>query len=117
MPTSTPHTTPSLAAFEPATRAWFTSAFDAATPVQVAAWAAIGAGDHTLVIAPTGSGKTLAAFLHAIDRLFRVRARQPRVPGDGTGVLYISPIKALGADVHRNLQVPLEGVNAQRALR
>ncbi|WP_313422556.1 ATP-dependent helicase [Stenotrophomonas rhizophila] len=108
---------PSLAAFEPATRAWFTSAFDAATPVQVAAWAAIGAGEHTLVIAPTGSGKTLAAFLHAIDRLFRVREQQPRVPGDGTGVLYISPIKALGADVHRNLQVPLEGVNAQRALR
>ena len=117
MPTCTPHTTPSLAAFEPATRAWFMSAFDAATPVQVAAWAAIGAGEHTLVIAPTGSGKTLAAFLHAIDRLFRVRAQQPRVPGDGTGVLYISPIKALGADVHRNLQVPLEGVNAQRALR
>ncbi|MET4615843.1 ATP-dependent Lhr-like helicase [Stenotrophomonas sp. 2619] len=117
MPTSTPDATPSLAAFEPATRAWFTSTFDAATPVQAAAWAAIGAGDHTLVIAPTGSGKTLAAFLHAIDRLFRLRALQPRVPGDGTGVLYISPIKALGADVHRNLQLPLEGVNAQREQR
>jgi len=117
MPTSTPHATPSLAAFEPATRAWFTSTFDAATPVQAAAWAAIGAGDHTLVIAPTGSGKTLAAFLHAIDRLFRLRAQQPRVPGDGTGVLYISPIKALGADVHRNLQLPLEGVNTQREQR
>jgi len=117
MPTSTSHATPSLAAFEPATRAWFTSTFDAATPVQAAAWAAIVAGDHTLVIAPTGSGKTLAAFLHAIDRLFRLRAQQPRMPGDGTGVLYISPIKALGADVHRNLQVPLEGVNAQREQR
>ena len=51
---------PSLAAFEPSTRAWFTSAFDAATPVQVAAWAAIGAGDHTLVIAPTGTISLLA---------------------------------------------------------
>ncbi|MGE8250291.1 MAG: DEAD/DEAH box helicase, partial [Stenotrophomonas bentonitica] len=53
----------SLATFTPATRAWFTAAFTAPTPAQAHAWAAIGAGEHTLVFAPTGSGKTLAAFL------------------------------------------------------
>ncbi|HAV71398.1 MAG TPA: hypothetical protein DCX91_05635, partial [Stenotrophomonas sp.] len=69
MPTSN-DLTGSLATFTPATRAWFSAAFTAPTPAQDHAWAAISAGQHTLVIAPTGSGKTLAAFLHAIDQLF-----------------------------------------------
>lgn len=104
-----------LVPFEPATRDWFASAFPAPTPVQTAAWAAIGQRQHTLVIAPTGSGKTLAAFLHAIDQLYRQRLHDtgPR----RTRVLYISPIKALGADVQRNLQVPLLGVDAERERR
>lgn len=104
-----------LVPFAPATRAWFASAFPGPTPVQAAAWAAIGERQHTLVIAPTGSGKTLAAFLHAIDQLYRQRLEDtaPR----RTRVLYISPIKALGADVQRNLQVPLQGVDAERARR
>ncbi|KIP82444.1 ATP-dependent helicase [Stenotrophomonas maltophilia] len=109
------------AVFAPATRAWFSGAFPAATPAQVQAWAAISQGQHTLVIAPTGSGKTLAAFLHAIDQLFTERDQQSRagmLPQRGaTRVLYISPIKALGADVQRNLQVPLQGVRAERARR
>ncbi|WP_182656204.1 ATP-dependent helicase [Stenotrophomonas lacuserhaii] len=109
------------AAFAPATRTWFSGAFPAATPAQVDAWAAISQGQHTLVIAPTGSGKTLAAFLHAIDQLFTERDQQARtglLPQRGTTrVLYISPIKALGADVQRNLQVPLQGVRAERARR
>lgn len=104
-----------LVPFAPAIQAWFASAFAAPTPVQAAAWAAIGKREHTLVIAPTGSGKTLAAFLHAIDQLYRQRLEDtgPR----RTRVLYLSPIKALGADVQRNLQVPLEGVDAERARR
>lgn len=113
-----------LAPFEPATRAWFAAAFPAPTPVQTAAWASIAARQHTLVIAPTGSGKTLAAFLHAIDQLYRVREAEAGAQRDDnppltrrTRVLYISPIKALGADVHRNLQVPLQGVDAERARR
>ncbi|WP_421567180.1 ATP-dependent helicase [Stenotrophomonas sp. PD6] len=120
-PFSAPH---ALAPFEPATRAWFAAAFPAPTPVQTAAWASIAARQHTLVIAPTGSGKTLAAFLHAIDQLYRVREAEAGAQGDGsaaltrrTRVLYISPIKALGADVQRNLQVPLQGVDAERARR
>lgn len=107
-----------LSRFQPATRDWFASAFAVATPAQQAAWAAIGAGDCTLVIAPTGSGKTLAAFLHAIDQLFQEREREPdRARQTATRVIYISPIKALGADVRRNLRLPLEGVDAKRRQR
>ncbi len=117
MPSSPPPAARSLDAFAPATRAWFAAAFDAPTPVQTHAWAANQAGAHTLVIAPTGSGKTLAAFLHAIDQLFGERQHTPDDAPAGTRVLYISPIKALGADVQRNLQIPLLGVNAERERR
>ena len=58
-----------LERFSAVTRDWFTSAFAAPTQAQAQAWAAIGKGENTLVIAPTGSGKTLAAFLWALDRL------------------------------------------------
>ena len=57
----------------------------------------------------TGSGKTLAAFLSAIDRLMTV----PRTRRAGVRVLYISPLKALAADVAKNLEQPLEGIAAQ----
>jgi ATP-dependent helicase Lhr and Lhr-like helicase len=99
---------PGLAGFSEATRSWFTSAFAEPTAAQAKAWSAIGAGDHTLVIAPTGSGKTLAAFLWAIDKL----AGEP-VPADPKRrcrVLYISPLKALATDVQRNLRSPLTGI-------
>lgn len=107
-----------LSRFQPATQDWFAATFAGPTPAQQAAWAAIGAGDCTLVIAPTGSGKTLAAFLHAIDRLFQERESDPDRPRQtATRVVYISPIKALGADVRRNLRLPLDGVGARRRQR
>ena len=59
----------SLDRFSPATRAWFTGAFQGPTPAQEGAWDAISAGSNTLVVAPTGSGKTLSAFLWSLDRL------------------------------------------------
>ena len=107
-----------LSRFSPATQRWFQSTFAAPTPVQSAAWDAIASGQHALVIAPTGSGKTLAAFLHAIDALFREREQQ-ETPDKATRtrILYISPVKALAADVQRNLQLPLEGVYQQRRER
>ncbi|NYD66448.1 ATP-dependent helicase [Agromyces atrinae] len=93
--------------FTPATRTWFAESFAAPTAAQAEAWQAISRGDDALVIAPTGSGKTLAAFLWAIDRL----AHDPdREPGAGTRVLYLSPLKALGVDVERNLRAPLVGI-------
>ncbi|MFI5086386.1 MAG: ATP-dependent helicase [Actinomycetales bacterium] len=102
-----PPASPALEAFSAATREWFTGAFSAPTPAQEGAWRSIASGMNSLVIAPTGSGKTLAAFLWALDRL--IAHRQSGDPG-GTKVLYISPLKALGVDVERNLRAPLVGI-------
>ena len=94
--------------FSPATREWFAGAFPAPTDAQAGAWSAIAGGSHALVVAPTGSGKTLAAFLWSIDRL--ASTPPPDDPNHRTRVLYISPLKALGVDVERNLRAPLVGV-------
>lgn len=102
--------------FHPAVRRWFSEQFEAPTAPQRGAWRAIAGGRHTLVSAPTGSGKTLAAFLGALDSLFREGARRPRSGGgegglpDETRVVYVSPLKALSADIHRNLQEPRRGI-------
>ncbi|MBK8067911.1 MAG: DEAD/DEAH box helicase [Rhodanobacteraceae bacterium] len=100
-----------LAAFHPAVTRWFAAAFEAPTPAQAAAWAAIAQGRHTLVAAPTGSGKTLAAFLHALDAL--VREALAGTLGNATRVVYVSPLKALSNDVHLNLERPLAGISAE----
>ena len=101
-----------LERFGPATRSWFAGAFEGPTAAQTGAWDAVGQGKHALVVAPTGSGKTLAAFLWAIDRLHHEpvpeRARRCRV-------LYVSPLKALAADVQRNLRSPLTGIRQAAA--
>ncbi|MDR0946048.1 MAG: DEAD/DEAH box helicase, partial [Bifidobacteriaceae bacterium] len=94
--------------FAPATRAWFEGAFAAPTAAQVGAWDVIGRGHHALVVAPTGSGKTLAAFLSAIDRL--LAEPPPEEAARRCRVLYVSPLKALAADVERNLRAPLAGI-------
>ncbi|MFT2817696.1 ATP-dependent helicase [Leifsonia sp. A12D58] len=98
--------------FSAATLAWFGEAFDAPTEVQLGAWDAISRGAHALVVAPTGSGKTLAAFLWAIDKLAAGggTSAAERFATPGTRVLYISPLKALGVDVERNLRAPLVGI-------
>lgn len=112
--------------FSRATREWFLGAFTAPTPAQAGAWKAISSGSHALVVAPTGSGKTLAAFLWALDRLLSVIPSAPadalpefeeapgraraKAPKRKTRVLYISPLKALGVDVERNLRSPLIGI-------
>ncbi len=100
----------SFAAFHPTLRRWFLDSFDAPTPAQTLAWPSIAAGNSTLLLAPTGSGKTLAAFLVAIDRIMF----HPRddAAEKGVRVLYISPLKALGVDVERNLRSPIAGVRA-----
>ena len=68
------------------------------TQAQVEGWQSIRSGDHTLIAAPTGSGKTLAAFLTAIDQLFR-EGLDKELP-DEVRVIYVSPLKALSADIH-----------------
>lgn len=103
-----------MASFSRSVRTWFAATFGAPTAVQERAWAAIAQGENALVIAPTGSGKTLAAFLWAIDRLMGQKAaaaaRGEKWPR-GVRVLYVSPLKALGADVDRNLQGPLAAIS------
>src|SRR6476619_2844247 len=105
-----------LQRFSALTREWFTGTFAAPTAAQAEAWSAIADGNNTLVVAPTGSGKTLAAFLWAIDRLASSEPRPApdscRRPtaGNGTRVLYVSPLKALAVDVERNLRTPLTGI-------
>ncbi|HKT30947.1 MAG TPA: DEAD/DEAH box helicase [Gammaproteobacteria bacterium] len=97
--------------FHPATAAWFRRSFAAPTEAQAQAWPAIRARQHTLIAAPTGSGKTLAAFLAAIDAL--VREGLERGLGNECQVLYVSPLKALSNDIHKNLQQPLEGIREE----
>jgi len=99
-----------LDAFHPVVRAWFAHRFGDATEPQEPAWREIAARRDVLVSAPTGSGKTLAAFLHAIDALL-----QEGLAGglDGrTRVVYVSPLRALGNDITKNLQVPLAEIRA-----
>ncbi|HTU23187.1 MAG TPA: DEAD/DEAH box helicase [Gemmataceae bacterium] len=94
-----------LGLFLPPVQRWFRTRLGEPTAPQRLGWPAIATGKNTLILAPTGSGKTLAAFLACLDALWR----QPSLPR-GVRVLYISPLKALNNDIHRNLQLPLEGV-------
>jgi ATP-dependent helicase Lhr and Lhr-like helicase len=95
----------SLAWAHPLVAEWFVRRFGTPTEPQEQGWPHILAGRTTLISAPTGSGKTLAAFLACIDRLVR-----KALAGDlsnRTEVLYVSPLKALGNDIQKNLEVPL----------
>src|SRR5262249_6707436 len=89
----------------PLVREWFLRRFGSATEPQEQGWPHILAGRTTLISAPTGSGKTLAAFLACIDRLVR-KALNGELQ-DRTEVVYVSPLKALGNDIQKNLEVPL----------
>ncbi len=94
--------------FHPATHQWLEQTFGQPTPAQEKAWPVIKEGRHTLIAAPTGSGKTLAAFLSSIDDL--VREGIAHGLRDEVYVLYVSPLKALSNDIHKNLEEPLSGI-------
>jgi ATP-dependent helicase Lhr and Lhr-like helicase len=96
-----------LAEFNPAVRSWFEAVFAAPTRPQSLGWVPISRGESTLLCAPTGSGKTLAAFLWCLNKLM---FSPPPAQEQRCRVLYISPIKALAADVERNLRAPLVGI-------
>jgi ATP-dependent Lhr-like helicase len=97
--------------FHPVIQRWWASRFGAPTDAQLEGWSAIRRGEHTLIAAPTGSGKTLAAFLTAIDRLLREAKEQGGLP-DEVRVIYVSPLKALSADIHKNLAEPRREIRA-----
>src|SRR3989454_12376719 len=94
----------SLSGFHPAIERWFGSRFREPTEPQRSAWPLIQAGRNALIAAPTGSGKTFAAFLAAIDSL--LRQGLDGTLGDGTQVVYVSPLKALSNDVQKNPAQP-----------
>ncbi len=98
-----------LSSFHPLIQQWFASRFDAPTEPQCRGWPPIAAGEHTLIAAPTGSGKTLAAFLAVIDRLLREGLESGGLE-ETTRVVYVSPLRALSNDMHRNLHQPLEEI-------
>src|SRR6266513_2519336 len=99
--------------FHPILRRWWETHFrepgsgriSPPTEAQLEGWGSIRSGRHTLIAAPTGSGKTLAAFLTSIDRLLRESLQSGQLP-DEVRVVYVSPLKALSADIHKNLAEP-----------
>jgi ATP-dependent Lhr-like helicase len=95
----------SLTWAHPVVAEWFVRKFGTPTEPQEQGWPHILAGRTTLISAPTGSGKTLAAFLACIDRLVRKALAGDLT--DRTEVLYVSPLKALGNDIQKNLEGPL----------
>jgi ATP-dependent Lhr-like helicase len=105
----------SLAWAHPLLAEWFVRKFGTATEPQELGWPHILAGRTTLISAPTGSGKTLAAFLACIDRL--VRKALAGDLQDRTEVLYVSPLKALGNDIQKNLEVPLSEISQMAGQR
>ncbi len=113
-------------AFHPAVAEWFRRTFPGGpTEPQSAAWPLIGTGRDVLVASPTGTGKTLTGFLVAIDAAFRRHPAPARLfpvassPSEAEHgavrlpeVVYVSPLRALAADVHQNLQLPLAGIRS-----
>jgi len=97
--------------FHPTVADWFRSTFEHPTEIQQQAWPEIKTHRNTLISAPTGSGKTLAAFLATIDDLVR-QGLDGNLPQQ-TQVVYVSPLKALSNDIHRNLQIPLQGISEE----
>ncbi|MGC2645159.1 MAG: DEAD/DEAH box helicase [Candidatus Sulfotelmatobacter sp.] len=110
-----PSLPPSLAWAHPLVAEWFVQRFATPTEPQEQGWPHVLAGRTTLISAPTGSGKTLAAFLACIDRL--VRKALAGDLSDRTEVLYVSPLKALGNDIQKNLEVPLGEILAMAGER
>ena len=105
----------SQADFDPLVVEWFQTRFGSPTEPQILGWPEIRAGHDVLISAPTGSGKTLAAFLICIDRL--VRAARTGELSNQTEVVYVSPLKALSNDVHKNLEIPLAEISELAARR
>lgn len=98
-----------LSLFDDTVREWWIRSFGGReklfTPPQRLAVPLIHAGKNVLISSPTGSGKTLSAFISIINSLFILS----RTDGLENSVycLYISPLRSLANDIHRNLERPL----------
>ncbi|MDH7594282.1 MAG: ATP-dependent helicase [Methanomicrobiales archaeon] len=98
----------SLASLHPFMREWFRRHFSQLTPPQTHSFGLISEGKNVIITAPTGSGKTLSAFASILSDLFRMGEAGELI--DGVHCIYVSPLKALDNDLHRNLLVPLHEV-------
>jgi ATP-dependent helicase Lhr and Lhr-like helicase len=95
---------------------WFASRGWAPRAHQLELLAKAREGRSVLLIAPTGGGKTLAGFLPTLVELNEANARPHRLTSTGRDLhrsqglhtLYISPLKALAADIARNLEIPVK---------
>ena len=94
----------------PPLQSWFAQTFKGMTEIQRKALPHTLKGSNTLILAPTGSGKTLSAFLSCLSDL-ATRANAERLP-NAVCAVYITPLKSLGRDIHRNLEQPLAAINA-----
>ena len=94
----------------PSLTSWFLAHFNAPTQTQQIAWRRTFQGGHVLILAPTGSGKTLSAFFSVLAQL-GARAQRGKLPNAVLAV-YVSPLRALGRDIFRNLEEPLAALNA-----
>jgi ATP-dependent helicase Lhr and Lhr-like helicase len=97
-----------LDGFHPLLSEWFDARFARATEPQLRGWPLIRSGRDVLISAPTGSGKTLAAFSIALDGLLKLASRDGLA--DEVKAVYVSPLRALSNDIHKNLEVPLAEV-------
>ncbi|HNQ54236.1 MAG TPA: ATP-dependent helicase [Methanothrix sp.] len=104
-----------LSHFHPAVREWWLASFGSAeeglfTPAQRQAVPLIQQGRNALICSPTGSGKTLSAFISIISQLFSLAEKGELE--ESVYCLYISPLKSLANDIHRNLERPLQEMAA-----
>ncbi|MGA1822663.1 MAG: DEAD/DEAH box helicase [Thermoplasmatota archaeon] len=91
--------------FHPKTAAWFQNVIGEPTGIQLESWNSIKSGNNVVVVSPTGSGKTMAAVMPSIDDLVRGEMNREKV-----SILYISPMKAMGADLVKTLNELSEGI-------
>ncbi len=82
--------------------AWFSARGWTPRPHQIDILKAAQAQENVLLIAPTGGGKTLAGFLPSLVAL------APPREATTLHTIYVSPLKALAADISRNLQAPVQ---------
>ncbi|MCK5774474.1 MAG: DEAD/DEAH box helicase [Thermoplasmata archaeon] len=87
-----------LEGYDPRISNWFQENIGRPTRLQKEAWNAIERGENVLVASPTGTGKTLSAVLPGIDSMVSGRRKRENVV-----ILYISPMKAMGADLVNSL--------------
>jgi ATP-dependent Lhr-like helicase len=113
-PAVSPEDAAILSLFDPVVRDWWLASFISAgglfTPPQSLAVPLIQQGKNVLICSPTGSGKTLSAFISILNQLFIMAAKSELQ--NSVYCLYISPLKSLANDIHKNLERPLQEMQA-----